>query len=350
MEFLQGAAFADPLMPHQLQNGGVYQFSQNLNSTYNARLFGDYIYASQINSGSQSIARYRWGSTTAVQERSFGAPEHRMNAPFPGATPSYLLAADGATDTRSLYLYNINNYTQRVSTLSPFNVSHNSFDWVDADTIIAASYLPDTTRKNLYLIDINVTGDPFSGGSFTASVNTTWNANGYVTTPVSTRIRNVRVGKTYTGYAYYGDAGVNNNPKFYAINLATGVSTELGGAGQLSGSGSFGVWTVVEAGGYLYVQTTDNGIQVYKMLDATTLGPLVYTYSKSLIDSLFPGQSSSQYWGFDVSPDGMRMVLSGASGRTYLIFGVPEPSSWLLMLLAGAGWLGWRRFQPAKLS
>jgi len=154
------------------------------------------------------------------------------------------------------------------------------------------------------------------------------------------------VGKTFTGYAYYGDAGVNNNPKFYAIDLATGVSTELGGAGQLTGSGSFGLWTVVEAGGYLYVHTTDNGIQVYKMLDATTVGPLVYTYSKELMDSLFPGLASSQYWGFDVSPDGMRMVLSGANGRTYLIYGVPEPGSFGLLVLAALGGLAfWRRWR-----
>ncbi len=158
----------------------------------------------------------------------------------------------------------------------------------------------------------------------------------------------MRVGKTFTGYAYYGDAGVNDNPKFYAMDRVTGVSTELGGAGQLTGSGSYGLWTVVEAGGYLYVHTTDNGIQVYKMVDATTLGPLVYTYSKSLIDSLFPGQASSQYWGFDVSADGMRMVLSGSSGRTYLIYGVPEPASWLLMLLAGVGWFGFCLLRPQR--
>lgn len=325
-------AFADPLMPHQLQGLLIQRFSGSYNATYNVRLFGDYVYASQINTGSQSIARYLWGSATPLQERSFGAPEHRMNAPFPGANPSYVLAAGGASDNVNLSRYDISNYASRVDVSAPSGAGMiNSFDWVDENTIIASSYTSGN-RNKLYLIDI-------TADSFAASTNTTWNSDGYVTTDVTTRIRNVRVGKTFTGYAYYGDAGVNENPKFYAINLATGASTELGDAGTLTGTGSYGLWTVVEAGGYLYVHTTDNGIQVYKMLNATTLGPLMFTYSKSLIDSLFPGQASSQYWGFDVSPDGMRMVLSGGGGRTYLIYGVPEPGSFGLMLLAGVGWL-----------
>jgi hypothetical protein len=49
----------------------------------------------------------------------------------------------------------------------------------------------------------------------------------------------------------------------------------LGDAGSLTGTGSFGLWTVVERGGLLYVQTTDNGIQVYEMNSATSLGQLL---------------------------------------------------------------------------
>ncbi len=160
-----GLVFADPLMPHQLQSGGVYQFSQVLNSTYNVRIVGDYIYASQINTGSQSIARYQWGNPTPLQQRiPFGAPEHRMNAPFLGANPSYVLAAGGTSpDNPNLSLYDINDYSRRVDTPSPWAVMHNSFDWVDADTIIAGSYTSGT-RKNLYLIDVHVSRDPFSGG------------------------------------------------------------------------------------------------------------------------------------------------------------------------------------------
>ncbi len=316
------------LLPSQLQALPVQTFSGSPNSTYNARIFGQFNYVSQINTNSQSIARFPWGGTTAIQQKAFGEPEHRMNAPFPGDTPSYVLGCGGAPSNTNLSRYDLNNYTLRVDTPAPSGAGMvESFDWVDADTIIAASYTSGN-RNRLYLIDI--TGDPF-----TATTNTTWNSDGYGTTPVTTRIRNVRVGKSYTGYAYYGDAGNNNNPKFYAIDLATGVSTELGGAGTLTGSGSFGLWTVVEADGYLYVHTTDNGIQVYDLVDPTTLGPLVTVYSKSLIDSLFPGQASTQYWGFDVSSDGLRMVLSGSGGRTYQIYGVPEPSALAAMAFGG---------------
>lgn len=122
------------------------------------------------------------------------------------------------------------------------------------------------------------------------------------------------MGGQFSGHAYYGDAGQNDDPKFYAIDLATGLETELGGAGALTGTGSFGVWTVVERGGYLYVQTTDNGIQVYAMTDATTLGPLYTTYSAELLEELTG--YLGQFWGFDVAPDGT-MLLSGGGGLAY---------------------------------
>jgi dipeptidyl aminopeptidase/acylaminoacyl peptidase len=188
---------------------------------------------------------------------------------------------------------------------------------------------------------MDITPDPFA-----AVTNTTWNASGYVTTAATTRIRNVRVGKTDTNYAYYGDAGVNANPNFYAIDLATGASTLLGNAGTLTGGGSYGLWTVSEADGYLYVQTTDNGVQVYSMTNATTLGSLYTSYSKSEIDGLF-ASPSAQYWGFDVSPNGQRMVLSGASGVTYEI--IPEPASGVLAIAALVAFLlfRWRKSRIA---
>ena len=125
------------------------------------------------------------------------------------------------------------------------------------------------------------------------SANTAWNANAFITTSVTTRIRNVRVGDVYSGFAYYGDAGHNSNPNFYAVDLATGVETLLGNAGTLTGGGSFVVWTVLERGGYLYVQTTDNGIQVYNMNSATSLGSLYTTYTKLDLDAITGG---SAWW------------------------------------------------------
>ena len=158
---------------------------------------------------------------------------------------------------------------------------------------------------------------------FSINANTAWNANSYITTSVSTRIRNVRVGDVYSGYAYYGDSGQNNNPNFYAVNLATGAETLLGNAGQLTGGGSFGIWTVLERGGFLYVQTTDNGIQVYNMNSATSLGSLQTAYSKATIDRVTG--SSGQYFGLDVTPDGSKMLLSGLFGLIFE-FGQPELS------------------------
>ena len=52
-----------------------------------------------------------------------------------------------------------------------------SFDWVDDDTIISTCYVSGN-RNRLYLAD--VAAEPFA-----LSRNTTWNANGYVTTSVS---------------------------------------------------------------------------------------------------------------------------------------------------------------------
>lgn len=188
------------------------------------------------------------------------------------------------------------------------------FDWVDGNTVIYASYAG-PGRKNLYLADI--VAEPFS-----ASINTAWNPDGFKVTSATQRIRNVRVGDVYNGFAYYGDASVNANPNFYAINLATGEETLLGNAGTLTGSGSFGLWTVMERGGYLYVQTTDNGIKVYNMNSATSLGSLYATYTKAELDAVTGQPAVNQYYGLDVSPDGSKMLLGGAIGRVWE-FGQP---------------------------
>ena len=49
-------------------------------------------------------------------------------------------------------------------------------------------------------------------------------------------------------------AGMNSSPAFFAVNLATSLETLLGYAGGLTGDGSFGLWTMGRAGGYLYVR------------------------------------------------------------------------------------------------
>jgi hypothetical protein len=168
---------------------------------------------------------------------------------------------------------------------------------------------------------------------FVVTADTRWNANGFVTTSVSTRIRNVRVGDLHSGYAYYADAGQNTNPNFYAINLATGAETFLGNAGALTGGGSFGLWTVVERGGRLYVHTTDNGVRVYAMNSATSLGDLFAAYTKAELDEATG--YSGQYWGFDVSSNGPTFILGGSPGLAWELTATAEES-----LLVGISQVG----------
>ena len=280
------------------------------NSMFNPRFFDGDIYANQINN--PCFGRYHAGSGTpevVVNNRGILGGEHRMVAPFRGTNQStYLLGSSsgaGPSTTLSRYDFDGNN---RWDIAAPDGQTVEGFDWVGDHTIIFTCYYGSANQKRLYLAD--VAAQPFS-----VIKNTNWNANGYVTTSVSTRIRNVRVGDVYSGYAYYGDAGTNNHPNFYAINLTNGVSTLLGNAGTLTGTGSFGLWTVVERGGYLYVQTTDNGIQVYNMNSATSLGSLYTTYGKVKLDAL-TGRST-QYFGLDITPDGARLLLGGLQGRVF---------------------------------
>ncbi|MDD4019601.1 MAG: hypothetical protein PHV28_16860, partial [Kiritimatiellae bacterium] len=187
-----------------------------------------------------------------------------------------------------------------------------TFAWVDEDTIIASSYMGGS-RTNLYLFDI--TADPF-----TVTPNTTWNANGYVATPVTERIRSIAKGDVYSGYAYFSDNEQTNPCTFFAINLATGESTLLG---SLTGfTDSYGIWTVKESGGYLYLQTTADGIFVYSMVNATTLGSLVAHHTKAQITAAI-GKSDKNY-GFDVAAGGQRMILGvGSIGIAELVQGLP---------------------------
>ena len=304
---------AAPYLPAQLQLRVTVQPSLQLgvppNTMYNPRFFDGDIYANQINNA--CFGRYHSGCNTllmGVNNNATPALEHRMVAPFRGAYRStYLLGSGSATSSSTTFTRYDFNGSNAVTTPSPNNMIVDAFDWVDDDTIIYALY-GSGHRNKLCLAD--VVPNPFS-----VVKNTTWNANGYVFTSVTTRIRNVRKGDVYGGHAYYGDAGQNNSPNFYALNLATGIETILGNAGTLTGGNSFGVWTVLERGGYLYVQTTDNGILVYNMTSATTLGSLYTTYTKQDLDANTGG--SAQYFGLDVSPDGTRLLLGGFAGKVF---------------------------------
>jgi hypothetical protein len=305
-----------PYLAEQLQLQMTINPSAELgipaSSMFNARLFDDRIFANQINN--PCFGRYLWGSNTAevlINNNGNNLLEHRMVAPFRGSTRlTYMLASSSAaapTTTFTRYDWDGNN---PLGMDTPDVLSADAFDWVDNDTIVYAIYTSGN-RTKLYLAD--VTAEPFS-----LTLNTAWNANGYVATGVSQRIRNVRVGGLYRGYAYYGDGNNNSSPKFYAINLATGADTLLGSLGTLTGGGSFGIWTVLERDGYLYVQTTDNGVFVYKMTDATTLGSLYTTYTKAQLDAI-AGYTGAQYFGLDVSADGRKLLLSGLEGKVFAL-------------------------------
>ena len=287
------------------------------NSMYNPRYFDGEIYATQISGDAyRCFGRYAAGSRAFLGGAIPPVNEHRMLGRLRGTGGlNYFLATSGVQSDMATFSPTFTRYDLDYSASNPVAVNSidnqvvESFDWVDDNTMISTCYVSGQ-RKKLYLTD--VTANPFA-----LTKNTTWNGDGYVTTGVSTRIRNVRVGQVYSGYAYYGDAGQNSNPGFYALDLATGASTLLGNLGTLTGGGSFGLWTVIERGGYLYVQTTDNGIQVYNMTDATTLGSLYTTYTKAELDAATGIATTDQYYGLDVSADGKKLLLGAAAGNVY---------------------------------
>jgi hypothetical protein len=306
---------AAPTLPDKLELRRTINLAGDLgitgNSMYNPRVFDGYIYANQINT--PGFGRYPPGSiapSLVVNSTS----EHRMVAPFRGANSAvYILGASGATTT-TLSRYDFNGENRVDVEVPGEGQTTEGFDWVDENTIIYTTYNPSANRRRLSLA--HVEAEPFS-----ITADTRWNADGFITTSASIRIRNVRVGDVYGGYAYYGDAGQNESPNFYALNLATGAETLLGNAGALTGSGSFGLWTVLERGGYLYVQTTDNGIQVYNLSSATSLGTLVTSTTKERLDELTG--YTGQYYGFDVSADGRKLLLGAAQGLVYELGPVP---------------------------
>jgi len=297
-------ALGVPLPSGSLKVGTVIDIGEELvasSSMYNPRSFGGKNYIVQINAPQRGVGCYPAGSPIyeALADIGDGA-ELRMTGVFPAA--GYVLFSGGADNDYFSRIDPNLNLDTRVFAMN-LEVRPSSYDWVDDDTIIHNSY-KSGLRANLYLTDINP--NPFQ-----VTTNTTWNANGYVTTGATTRIRNVRVGDVYNGCAYYGDAGTNT-AGFWVIDLATGVSSQLGTI-NVTGGGSWGLWTVKEVDGFLYVHTTHDGIYVYNMTDATTLGTLHTRYTKDELDAL--AEDTNPNWGFDVVDDGDRMLLSAGLGR-----------------------------------
>jgi hypothetical protein len=309
---------AEPFTVEQLQLRVRVRPNYNLgltaNSMYNPRFFNGDIYAVQINT--YCFARYPSGSSIPSLAVAETTAQTRMVAPFPGAlSTTYLLASGGTLSPFIRYNFDGNN---PVEAAFPDGEKVESFDWVGNNTIICTDY---TNKRRLYLV--NVTAQPFA-----LAKNTSWPGGlGYITSAASTRIRNVRVGQTYSNYAYYGDNGVAANPKVYALNLTTGVETEVGhwdgtllaytdGSAGSARTGSWGLWTVVERGGYLYLQSSDNGIQVFRMSGPTTLAEKVRTYELQDLNNVTHDGDRAIY-GFDVAPDGQGLLLGSFTGNVY---------------------------------
>jgi hypothetical protein len=277
---------------------------EGASSNYNPRHFAGSNFALQINTN--GLVRYDAGSEVVAAvvplDGSLGGQARMWSAMDGGSSTDWVLLAGGADEKLFSRLpYNAENTDDRVFA-GAANREPNSFDWVDNDTVIYSSY---ETRSTLYLAD--VTADPF-----TVTTNTTWNADGAVTTAAG-RIRNVRVGDVYDTHAYYAEAAVDSNATVWSLDLATGESTPVAAIEQVSGDGSWGLWTIKEVDGYLYVHTSHDGVYVYEMEDATTLGSLFTQYTKETLDGLMSaaGGTVSPNWGFDVVNNGSLMLLGG---------------------------------------
>ncbi|MFA7173475.1 MAG: thrombospondin type 3 repeat-containing protein [Kiritimatiellia bacterium] len=289
-------AQAAPIPAGQLMKSRTMTVSGG-GSYYNPRIYDGEVFAVRIGAP-YAVGRFFDGSTTpdAIWTNAFDV---RMASPMGGGTnKTYVIGAGG----------NNNDYLTRFDYATLSNSVHdtvlgirvNTFAWVDDDTIIASSYMTNIQNR-LYLLDI--TAEPFA-----VALNTTWNSNGYVETPVEKRIRSVTVGDVYSGYAYFCDNSSLTN-KLCAIDLASGVVKEIGSYERVTGD-SYGSWTMKESGGYLYLQTVKDGIHVYNMIDAITLGSLATHHTKAQLDALM-GSAQPSY-GFDVVDDGQRMVLGVA--------------------------------------
>lgn len=299
------------------------------NDVYNCRRYGGNNYIPQRTIG---FARYPAGSDV-IDAYHTNILQMRMAAPFDGGTSTtYVLAGAGSNNgyfTRLDYA----NLDNPVYSTTPSGgggtgdgYEPQTFDWVDNDTVIFTSY---ENRANLYLAD--VVADPF-----TVTINTTWSTS-------ASRIRSVRKGDAYSEYAYYGEAGVDIGANFCAINLATGAETVLGTLGTaVDPLGGSGLWTVQEAGGYLYIHTYQNGIYVYNMTDATTVGTLFTHHTNADLNELVRGiATANPNTGIDILDGGATILLGMDEGLAVEL--IPEPATFTLIALGGLGLLKRRR-------
>lgn len=292
---------ADQLTISAVMNPG--EVLNGPNSLYNPRRFNGSNFVLQINN-TKGIARYPSATNEPASFVSLAAEgEARMWSPMDGglSTEWVLLAGGADTNFFSRLPYDAEDSSDRLFE-EDLGLRPNQFDWVDNDTIVFGTY-ESGKRGNLYLAD--VTMDPFS-----VTLNTTWNSQGFVTTEAG-RIRNVRVGDVYDSYAYYAESQVATDARVWALDLTTGVSTQITTIDQVNGSGSWGAWTVKEVDGYLYIHTSDDGIYVYSMTGPTTIGNEAARYEKGDLDAML--EFSGQNWGFDVAEDGRVMLLGYGS-------------------------------------
>jgi hypothetical protein len=299
--------FAAPIPRDQLQVTSVINTADALfgaNSNYNPRHFNGNNFAVQINNTSGVVRQPAGGEEPDATLWLTGEPEARMVSPFDGGkSTDWLLLGGGANEPQfSRVPLNAEDAADREHA-GPDDHEPNSFDWVDDDTIIYASY---EFRDSLYLAD--VVAEPFS-----VTPNPLWNPAGSVKTQAG-RIRNVRVGDVYSGFAYYAESAVASDARVFAIDLQTGVSSVVTTIDDVSGDGSWGLWTVKESDGYLYVQTSHDGVYVYEMQSATTTGSLATHYTKEDIDNLMleAGGTITPNWGFEVANRGSLMLFGGS--------------------------------------
>lgn len=306
-------------------------------SNYNPRIVDGYNYVANTSAGTFTWARYAAGSSTAATTSSGLDRDQRMVSPLGGpGNSTYVLGSGGTTNlfTRYDWATGALQTSQATPATSVVAAATNeAYAWVDSGTIVANNYNPSANRNRLYLM--NVVAEPFA---LTLNMTNTGFGNvGYKDTTPGGRIRSVTVGSNSgvsNGYAYYGN-GVGNpaniDPKFYALSLSTGIETELGSFGSLIPATSYaGIWTVVAQDGYLYVQTTNDGIKVFTMTSPTSIGSLYTTYTQAQLNAL---TGTASYYGFDVNTSvaAPRMLLSSSGVTWEIATAIPEPTALALL-------------------
>ncbi|MCX7424331.1 MAG: PEP-CTERM sorting domain-containing protein [Planctomycetia bacterium] len=316
----------------------------NPGSIYNPRIYGGYNYGTNLGVG-QPFGQWKAGSSTPVfTANGPAATEQRMVGGFLGASSTtYLMATGGANAPMNLLTRYDFDGTDPVSIACPVGDAVSTYAWTGTpNRMVYNLYKPSTSRSDLVLADVTMSP------SFAVTAVTTgpWAGDPPVYTQPAGSIRTsadyiraVGTGSTYTNNAYYGSGGAGDagaagtDLNFWTLDIDSGVETLLGDFGPLVNSTlayTNCIWTVVERDGYLYVQTAkgdNNGdvVKVFHMTDATTLerdgeGNLVVVaaYTWAQLTALTGGEKL-YYLGFDVSPDGSRMLISTVGAAYELI-------------------------------